>query len=543
MAPDVPSDASRMQRTRLIAFVVFFAVVAWWLTFLAQGVHDHVDAVRYAGNAASLSRTFQGAPSLSWDDFVRRTGKLGAQDAMPNPGFTLLLAGVYRVTGVARVWYASLLAFPFFVFGAIFVALYWTRLFPSRWVVWFSVLVFSNHRLIRSLSRPLTEAPFWGTSMFLFWFVHRHPRRVVWAGGIVGFTVMLRFQAVFYVPLLLVLLVREGSVRAVVLDALRLLAGGLPFYVLLFLLPRLTGTAASGAAASSDFYLRFWVPRLLSLDPVRFATDLDVSLSRLPAFLYLTPVFWLLPVSVFCAARESHLYRLRWFVLLGVLSLTVVYSIGEPVQGRYLVVYVPLLIPVAWEFLSGLARQWGRAAGPLRLLAAGFFLFASAPSMAQLALCARHVSLRNLHFPNWAPLQSALRELGPDAVVATNRAPFLAMLYESRNLVALPATASAFLRESSRNGELDAVAFVLSRLRNEVVMKQHRPLLPTDIAQSVADVPFILEPSHGWADVLERDEVLDESGHRFRKVLDTQDAFVRTVVFRAEMQQSQCHSP
>ena len=163
--------------------------------------------------------------------------------------------------------------------------------------------------------------------------------------------------------------------------------------------------------------------------------------------------------------------------------------------------------------------------------------------MAQLALCARHVSLRNLHFPNWAPLQSALRELGPDAVVATNRAPFLAMLYESRNLVALPAAASAFRRESSRNGELDAVAFVLSRLRNEVVMKQHRPLLPTDIAQSVADVPFILEPSHGWADVLERDEVLDESGHRFRKVLDTQDAFVRTVVFRAEMQQSQCHSP
>jgi len=455
----------------IIVVVLIYASITWWISFRSFGVYDiyeQGDAKIYAVNAASLSRTFESSPihvlnPYTWDDFVNSKRALGIASALTNPGYSIIMAGIYKIAGKCRLWYGSMVSYFFYMLGIVFMILIFQRFLNYKEILFCCFLFCSSWLVIMNMIRPLTDPVFWGLSLFCIWFALEYPKKPIIIGTITGVILIFRIQAIFLYPLLLILIVQNFTFKDLYQATYKLSITAIPFFLILKIIPWFTGQNESALVINSDstFYLTSYINFFRAFNFHDYIVKINQTIQKLSSLNVLTPVFWLLATSIFAHDPNNIVVRLRWFSFTGIVSLIIVACVGASPSSRLYLIFFPFIIALSFHFVKTLYNNSSQGAKkyitPFIVI---FFLFSSSSGfLSIISGCTKSSSSPSVSSDAWESLEDHLSHFKPDAVIATN-CLILPLFHETRNIVTLPKQTSSFIYESKRNKELDGIVFI-----------------------------------------------------------------------------------
>ena len=504
--------------------ILIYASITWWIFFLSIGAHEYDgDAIFYAYNAASLTRSFQAAPLLikpNWNNFVHNDRNIAEPFCLVNPGYNLMLASFYKIIGQCRLWYASLLSYVFYIFGSVFLILLLNQLFPKN-LLFTSILIFSNLLLVWTMIRPLSDPIFWGLTMFLIWYAFNYSQKHISIGMLIGFIFFMRAQAIFLYPLILILIVQSLRVKELLLVVFKIVIGSIPF-LLLFKLTQIW-TGPSGHYEPS-FYFTTWTKYILSINLHKYLLNINTSIKYLSSMNVLTPVFWVLVPSIFYPAQHHFIYRLRWFTLLGILLLILFFSMAINPSSRYYIMFTPFIIVLAYDFSCSLANSFIHHKKLIHAVIIFFFLCSNSSGFLNLIKNSSNMSFtKNVDYYDWKPVETYLKTFSHDAIIATQSHADLLLLHESRNIIILPESSSEFLNNSVRNNKIDGIVFILNKFKSGAKDKNDY---------------FLCDHYRSWKELLKMDNIVDKSGNIFTKEYFQKGKIIQVIVYKKQFDKS-----
>jgi len=511
------------KRISIIIFILIYSSIIFWVSFFSCGINDDIydycDAKAYAVNAATLSRTFESMPihlltPYTWDDFVYEKRELGLGSALINPGYCIMMAGIYKLIGKCRLLYGSFVSYIFYLFGIIFMILILSRFFNHKELLFCCILICSSWLIIMNMIRPLSDPVFWGLSLFCIWFSLKYPNKHILIGAIIGVIFIFRFQGLFLYPLIFILIVQDFSVKVMIKTIVRMSIGAIPFLIIMKLIPLITGqnVAVQTINAGATFYLTSYMKLLQNFNFSAYIIKINQSIKKLSSLNVLTPIFWLLATSIFSPDENKLIIRLRWFCLLGIVSLIVVGSLGNGPSSRLYLVFFPFVIALSFQFVKTLANNFTADAKklitPLIII---FFLFSTSSGLLSIVACYNKRSDQKfIPAEVWDSFEINLKHFKPDAVIATNYLE-LPFFHETRNIAILPENFRSFMNESQRNHELDGIVFVTYKNR--------------------------FNHYSSWKSILKQGNITDKNNNKFIKIFEIVNPLVQIYCYQLMLSQ------
>jgi len=458
----------------IIVVVLIYASITWWISLSSSGVYDiyeNGDAKIYAVNAASLSRTFESSSihvlnPYTWNDFVNAKRELGQPSALTNPGYSIMMAGIYKIVGNCRLWYGCMVSYVFYIFGLVFMVLIFARFLTTKELLFCCLLFCSNWLVLVNMIRPLTDPVFWGLALFCVWFSLKFPEKTISIGAIVGLILIMRIQAIFLYPLILILIVQQIRIKILFQIVLKLSVGSIPFFIIFKSIPWITGQSVSALEMNSEstYYLTSYISFINMFNFHDYIIKINQSIQKLSSLNVLTPIFWILTVSIFAPEKDPVVARLRWFSLIGVVSLILVGCLGAGPSSRLYLLFVPFIIATSFLFVKALAMNFSstnikKYIYPLIIV---YFMFSTSSGLLTIATGYCNKSPKNITSDVWQPFENYLDCFKPEAIIATN-CIMLPLFHETRNIVPLPDNIDVFINESQKNKKLDALIFFFYR--------------------------------------------------------------------------------
>lgn len=523
------SAASHRLATRVVLMIV--AAATWWTVFLAHGAHDYSDALMYQGNAAVMARSGTILEGQNWAALAAGQASTISSD-VANPGYIALMAAVYAATGgTGEMWYGSLVSFVFYMVGCWFFLALVQRFLSPVAAAFCAVLVFVNPLLLITVIRPLSDGPFIGLSMILFWYMVTYPRHTLRIGAFIGLITVIRIQGIFYLPAALLLTVDRMAWRSLLSAGLRLGFGALPFLALMGAMPGLMGASApvANVGGGTASYVAKFIDGLHAASPMLLFENINGFLKQHQSIMVLTPVFSLFLAALFASSDQRGELRLRWFVAAALaISVAPMIHVKTP-PDRYFAVFIPFIFLAAWRFGLHLADGFGHHRRVATAGLVAFFLFASSGGLLMVAWSAAQAGAGNAAGVDRSALTAALAGVPKDGWVATNDVELLALEAPVDHVLPLPEDPATAVETPAAMARLAAIALVLNRVQN--AHEHFDSPTPGNLAVDLANTPYLAAKYAAWAPVLEQGVLVDAAGRRFEKVVDEATPLRRLVVF------------